>query len=152
LELIKDYNLEIHYHPGKANVISNALSRKAYCHHLGTQKPELCEEMRKLNLTIVPHSLNYNLTVYPVLDDQIKEAQKNDEELMKIKLQTGENKAQISEWINTEFYGSKRGFVCKSKVISRIPSWMKPITLHIPSIMEPPKCMWIFETSTGGEE
>jgi hypothetical protein len=93
LELIKDYNLEIHYHLGKANVVADALSRKAYYHHLVTQKPELCEEMRKLNLTIVPHSLNYNLTVHPVLDDQIKEAQKDDEELMKIKAQTGENKA-----------------------------------------------------------
>jgi hypothetical protein len=92
LELIKDYNLEIHYHLGKANVVVDALSRKAYCHHLVTQKPELCEEMRNLNLTIVPHSFNYNLTVHSVLDNQIKEAQKNDEELMKIKAQTRENK------------------------------------------------------------
>ena len=30
LELIKDYNLEVHYHPGKANVVANALSRKSY--------------------------------------------------------------------------------------------------------------------------
>jgi hypothetical protein len=30
LELVKDYNLEIHYHPGKANVVANALSRKSY--------------------------------------------------------------------------------------------------------------------------
>jgi hypothetical protein len=36
--------------------------------------------MRKLNLTIVPHFLNYNLTVHPVLDNQIKEAQKDDED------------------------------------------------------------------------
>jgi hypothetical protein len=93
LELIKDYNLKIHYHPSKANVVVDALIRKAYCHHLVTQKSELCEEMRKLNLTIVPHSLNYNLTVYPVLDDQIKEAQTDDKELMKIKVQTEENKA-----------------------------------------------------------
>jgi hypothetical protein len=28
LELIKDYDLEIHYHPGKANLDANALSRK----------------------------------------------------------------------------------------------------------------------------
>ena len=27
LELIKDYNLEVHYHPGKANVVADALSR-----------------------------------------------------------------------------------------------------------------------------
>jgi hypothetical protein len=79
LELIKDYNLEIHYHPGIANVVTDALSQKAFCHHLVTQKPELCEEMRKLNLTIVLYSFNYNLTVHPVLDDQIKEVQKDDE-------------------------------------------------------------------------
>ena len=26
LELIKDYNLEVHYHPGMANVVADALS------------------------------------------------------------------------------------------------------------------------------
>jgi hypothetical protein len=28
LELIKDCNLEIHYHPGKTNVVADALSRR----------------------------------------------------------------------------------------------------------------------------
>jgi hypothetical protein len=30
LELVKDYDLEIHYHPGKANVVVDAVSRKSY--------------------------------------------------------------------------------------------------------------------------
>ena len=30
LELIKDYNFEVHYHPRKANVVADALSRKSY--------------------------------------------------------------------------------------------------------------------------
>jgi hypothetical protein len=93
LELIKDYNLENHYHPGKANIVADALSRKAYCHHLVTQESELCEEMRNLNMTVVPRSLKFNLSMHPILDDQIKEAQKDDAELMKIKAQIGENKA-----------------------------------------------------------
>jgi hypothetical protein len=33
LELIKDYELEVHYHPGKANIIVDALSRKAHCNY-----------------------------------------------------------------------------------------------------------------------
>jgi hypothetical protein len=34
LELIKDYELEVHYHPGKANVVVDALSHKAHCNCL----------------------------------------------------------------------------------------------------------------------
>jgi hypothetical protein len=34
LKLIKDYELEVHYHPGKANVVADALSRKAHCNYL----------------------------------------------------------------------------------------------------------------------
>ena len=30
LELIKDSNLEVHYHPRKANVVADALSRKSH--------------------------------------------------------------------------------------------------------------------------
>jgi hypothetical protein len=34
LDLIKDYDLDIHYHPSKANVVVDALSRKAHCNYL----------------------------------------------------------------------------------------------------------------------
>jgi hypothetical protein len=34
LELIKDYNLQVHYHPGKVNVVAVALSRKSHCNSL----------------------------------------------------------------------------------------------------------------------
>jgi hypothetical protein len=34
LGLIKDYDLEIHYHPDKANVVVDALSHKAHCNYL----------------------------------------------------------------------------------------------------------------------
>jgi hypothetical protein len=34
LELIKDYDLGINYHPGKANVVANALSRRSHMSQL----------------------------------------------------------------------------------------------------------------------
>jgi hypothetical protein len=51
VELIKDYDLEVHYHPGKANVVADALSHKAHCNCLLAEfyNRMLCLEMRKLN-------------------------------------------------------------------------------------------------------
>jgi hypothetical protein len=37
LELLKDYDLEVHYHPGKANVVADALSCKVHCHCLSIE-------------------------------------------------------------------------------------------------------------------
>jgi hypothetical protein len=52
LELIKDYDLGINYHPGKANVIADALSRRSHVNMLTTREllPEFCKEFEKLNL------------------------------------------------------------------------------------------------------
>jgi hypothetical protein len=65
LELIKDYDLEIHYHPGKANVVAEALSRKSYYHSLSMEviPTELCQEMGDLQLEIVPKGLLSELWV-----------------------------------------------------------------------------------------
>jgi hypothetical protein len=54
LELIKDYDLGINYHPGKANVVANALSRKKYCTATFAKRirPELHKEIKYLNLAM----------------------------------------------------------------------------------------------------
>jgi hypothetical protein len=58
LELIKDYDLEINYHPGKANVVADALSHKSYVSQLVVDSMlfELCEEFNKLNLRIIANT------------------------------------------------------------------------------------------------
>ena len=73
LELIKDYDLEVHYHPGKANVVADALSRKVHCNCLLTDfyNETLCSEMRKLNLKIIPQGTLSHIRVEPTLHDQI---------------------------------------------------------------------------------
>jgi hypothetical protein len=50
LELIKDYDLEVHYHPGKSNVVADALSHKVHYNHVEVEPygGTLCEDMRKL--------------------------------------------------------------------------------------------------------
>jgi hypothetical protein len=47
LVLIKYYDLEVHYHPGKANVVVDALSRRVHCGYLTTRLFETtsCQEM-----------------------------------------------------------------------------------------------------------
>jgi hypothetical protein len=58
LELIKDYDLGINNHPGKANVVADALSRRFYVSQLvvNSMPFELCEEFDKLNLRIVANT------------------------------------------------------------------------------------------------
>jgi hypothetical protein len=34
LDLIKDYELEVHYHSGMENVVADALSHKGHCNYL----------------------------------------------------------------------------------------------------------------------
>jgi hypothetical protein len=86
LELIKDYDLEVHYHPGKANVVADALSRK-HCNYV-TLEPyneALCEEMRKLNLELVEHGNLYVVSIESPLHDRIAMDQLIDEEVQRIK-------------------------------------------------------------------
>ncbi|WVZ80563.1 hypothetical protein U9M48_028031, partial [Paspalum notatum var. saurae] len=89
LELIKDYDLEIHYHPGKANVVADALSRKSYVNMaVAFQMPlELCAEFESLNLGFVHHTTVATFEAEPTLEQEIRNHQKMDEKIQEIREQ-----------------------------------------------------------------
>jgi hypothetical protein len=80
LELIKDYDFEIQYHLGKANVVADALSRKASGHCLTVRTPDttLCQEMEKLNLGMIQHGNLTQFKLESVLLQRIIDAQRTD--------------------------------------------------------------------------
>jgi hypothetical protein len=88
LELIKDYDLIIKYHPRKANVVADALSRKStgnLAAMLTTQR-RILEDLRRLRIEVRLHEPGAqlaNLRVQPTLVERIKVAQAGDPQLRK---------------------------------------------------------------------
>jgi hypothetical protein len=87
LELVKDYDLEIHYHPGKANVVADALSRKSYANMpvAFRMPPELCEEFEQLSLGFLHHTSSVAFEAEPTLEAEIRQHQKDDKKLQEIR-------------------------------------------------------------------
>ena len=51
LELLKDFDMNVHYHPGKANVVSDALSRMSMgsTTHVEDDKKEWVKDIHRLD-------------------------------------------------------------------------------------------------------
>jgi hypothetical protein len=95
LELIKDYDLEINYHPGKANVVADALGRRSHLNILTTRElfPEFYKEFEKLNLGWVSNTEVITMEVDSTLEQDIKKDQLEDAKIQEIKEQINEDKA-----------------------------------------------------------
>ncbi|WVZ83050.1 LOW QUALITY PROTEIN: hypothetical protein U9M48_030234 [Paspalum notatum var. saurae] len=80
LELIKDYDLEIHYHPGKANVVADALSRRAHCNVIEARPTArvICWEMDEIEMPTEQLVELYSLIIEPTIKDLVIVAQKQD--------------------------------------------------------------------------
>ena len=96
LELIKDYDMKLHYHPGKANVVAEALSRKSYVNTLvsGGLLQELVDDLKELRLAIVPRGFVAAMEVHSTLLGKIQEAQKDDKDIAEIKEKMSKGKAK----------------------------------------------------------
>jgi hypothetical protein len=98
LELIKDCDLGINYHPGKANVVADALSRRSHLNMLATREllPEFYTEFEKLNLGWVSNAKIVDIEVYSMLEQDIRKGQLEDAKILEIKEQIKKIKLQDS--------------------------------------------------------
>jgi hypothetical protein len=78
LELIKDYELEVHYHPEKTHVVADALSRKHRCNHLSIQSHHSCCDPEEPSLRVVSRGSLNNITLIPTIKEDVITAQKTD--------------------------------------------------------------------------
>ena len=86
METLTDYDFTIHYHPGKANKVADALSRKSNGTLAKLQElpKELVREIMDFELAMVCGRLG-SLQIRPLILDEIKEAQFKDEFLIDVR-------------------------------------------------------------------
>jgi hypothetical protein len=87
LELIKYYELEIHYHPGKSNVVADALSRKSQVHMLAAHPMpyELAKEFDRLSLGFLNNTQGVAIELEPTIEQDIRKGQKDDLKINEIR-------------------------------------------------------------------
>jgi hypothetical protein len=113
LELIKDYELEVHYHLGKANIVVDVLSRKAHCNCL----PAIRLTREESSTRVLPNLSLFNITLTPTLRSEIIAAQKDDVGMGHIKriMQEGDPKvdyfredAEVTLWFKERLVVPRR--------------------------------------------
>ena len=93
LELMANYDIDLQYHPGKVNIVPDALSRRPEANIvvLLTQLEELLKEMRRLDLMVIRRASRsvqlMTFQIQPTLMEEIKEAQREDPRLLKFREQ-----------------------------------------------------------------
>jgi hypothetical protein len=82
LELIKDYDIGINYHPGKANVVAGALSQRSHVSQLVVDSMpfELYEEFDRLNLRIIANIETMEIRRGQLEGEKVQEIKRNIEE------------------------------------------------------------------------
>jgi hypothetical protein len=108
----------VHYHPGKANVVADALSRKGHCNHL----PAVRSTGEESSTRVLPDLSLFNITLTPTLRGEIIAAQKNDVGMAHIKrrIQEGDPKvACFCEDAKGTLWFKDRLVVPKKEVLKR---------------------------------
>jgi hypothetical protein len=67
LKLTKDYELEVHYRPGKANVVADTLSHRSHCNYLSAMH----STGEDSGTQVLPDLSLFNVTLTPTLRSEI---------------------------------------------------------------------------------
>ena len=79
MKFLEDYDCTINYHPGKTNVVADALSRKAQVVGLMIKDWNTLEKVSEWNPCLERQKVIFgNITVKSTLLDRIKETKKKD--------------------------------------------------------------------------
>jgi hypothetical protein len=112
LELIKDYDLGINYHPSKANVVVDALRRRSHVNMLATREllSKFCKELEKLNLGWVSSTEVITMEVDSTLEKTFKKANLK---MLRFKISRSrlkKKKLQDSVLMSNECYGTRSAY------------------------------------------
>ena len=99
--MIKDYDCTIEYHPGKANVVADALSRRpeSSLSHMRSCYLPLLVDLRALGVILEAEDSGALLSTFhvrPLLVDQILEGQSQDPQMIKLKEEIEKKKKKKS--------------------------------------------------------
>ena len=113
LELIKDYDCTIEYHPGKANVVADALSRRpeSSLSHMRSGYLPLLVDLRALGVILEVEDSGALLAMFhvrPLLVDQILAGQSQDPQIVKLK-------EEIEKGKKAEFQIRDNGMIVKGQ-------------------------------------
>jgi hypothetical protein len=152
VELIKDYELEVHYHPGKANMVADALSRKHRCSHITVQSPSTCCDPKEPSLWVVPHGRLNNIALIPTIKEDIIATQRTDNGMshLRQRMESGEAQCFWQDadgvlWLRTvSLFQRTWSFAARS--------WRRPTAHGILFIREPTRCTKTWRRISGGQE
>jgi hypothetical protein len=101
LVFIEDYEIEVHYHPGKANVVVDTLSQKAHCNYMLV----VCSTGEESSTRVLPELSLFNITLTPTLRSEIIAAQKRDKGMRHLKRRIWEGDPKVA-WFREDAEGT----------------------------------------------